>query len=285
MKPILIVCLCLVPLGISAEEVLAFLQVQTNSSSLQLTLTVLGETDSDTQRLDGTISLAVDCFAPLAAASLRDFQVRAVTNFDLQLSFGFLGALSGSLNGLAIRHGDPGPHQPYVPVIGGQITFLAISNVLDGSATYQATGAACAILQNDSLPCSDTILLANQPTSPIDELSGSLTLTNGVLRFVGGFVFGPLTLVAGGTLSGVANITASGPLQPCLQIERTLNEHRVRYSSAFHEFRLERTGSLSAPVVWEPAVAKAVVDDGTTVTATFQTLTDNMAFYRLALSP
>ena len=283
MKPILIVCLWLASVALRAEEEIAILQLQTNSSSLQLTLTVQGETDSDTQRLSGTIRLAVDCAAPLAAASLRDFHVRAVTNFNLHLDYGFLGDLSGTLSELEIRHGDPGPHQPYTPAVGGSITFRDVPNALDGSAMYVASGLPCVLIQGAGRPCTDTILLASQPTSPIRALSGTLTLTNGVLRFVGSFDFGPLTIVEGATLSGVGTVTARGVVQPCLRIERALDEHRVSYSSAFRDFQLQRTASLSTPVVWEAAVPKASVDDGTTVTATFQTLPNSMAFYRLEL--
>lgn len=275
--------LLLLALPAGGAEILVPLAVDTNASSFQLTLAVQGEEDSDTQAVSGSLLLAVDCFAPLTAASLRDFHIRATSNFNFYLSYGIFGDLTGSTANLEIRHADPGTNRPYEAISSGMFNFREIPNALGGTAAYRASGVPCVVLQSGGRPCVDTIPLANQATTPIGEFSGALTLSNGMLHLVGNFHFGPVSVAPDTSISGVATITAVGVLQPCLHIELGpfLDDHRVSWSTAFGDFRLVRATALTLPVRWEEAVPVLGFHDGTVTNALFENPPDTMFFYRL----
>jgi hypothetical protein len=222
----------------------------------------------------------MDCFAPLEAASLRDFHVRAASAFNFQIAFGDLGELFGSATNLEIRHGEPGTQRPYEVFSAGIFNFREIPNRLGGTADYRITEPLCSLLNR---PCQDTIPLANQPTTPIGEFAGTLTLSNGILRLAGSFDFGPVSVATGSTLSGVATITAIGVLQPCLRIEQGpfLVDHSVSWSTAFGDFRLMRAEALSPTAQWQEAIPAFGWDDGAITNAVFENLPGTMYFYRL----
>jgi hypothetical protein len=270
-----------------AGEVLVPMVVHTNQSSLELTLTIQGAADTDTRPLAGDILLAVDCFAPLAAASLRDFHLRATTNFNAHLDYGFLGDIFGTLTNLEASHAAPGPEQPYQPLTGENVTFPDVPALLGGVARYEATGLVCATLQGSGIPCNGVIDFGQPPRrDTIDRVQGTLTVSNGVLRFVGGFRFST-TLVPEspgvGQISGVAQVNASGVLQSCLRIKPALSpgEHLVSWPSAFVGFRLFRATSLTPTVHWEAVDESFVRDDGTNKTALL-VAEGARAFYRLS---
>ena len=225
--------------------------------------------------------LAVDCFALLVSASLRDFQFVAVTNYEFNLFFGLFTA--GATN-LEIVHAAPGPLQPYAAVQpGGEVAFSNVPHKLRGTGAYEANDFVCQFLIDSGVPCQDVIDLAERTTSPITSFPGTLSLSNGVLRFLGSFRFGPVPVAPGTTLSGSAIVAASGNIQPCLDIRLgdLPNEHLVSWSSAFEGFTLFRAASLKSPIQWEPTQPLFISDDGSTVSAVLRQA-GGSGFYRLS---
>jgi hypothetical protein len=273
-------------------EVLVPMAVKSDESSLQLRLVVqtafATAEDTDTQPLRGELLLAVHCFAPLAAASLRDFRLQATTNYDLRLDFGASGDIVVVGTNVQVFHAEPGPHRPYEPVNNGSVAFLDVPTLLAGLVNYQASPFPCLVLQGAGLPCVGSIDLSDPPmTNVIRQLQGALTLSDGVLRLLGEFTFSEdnvLPALAGQVrLNGRAVIKASGRLLPCLRIGRGdfPDEHRVNWASAFAGFRLYRTSSLTPPVRWEAVEDFFISDDGMTKSAAL--LNDGAnAFYRLS---
>ena len=282
MKPNLTLCLILLPFVARGGEVLLPLALDSTNSSLVLTLSVLSDSDSDTQPLHGSILLAVDHFEPLASVSLRDFQFRAVSNYQFDLRSGMFTA---GVTNLEVVHGNPGPIQPYVPVSpGGQVTFQNVPHKLHGTGAYVATESTCDLLTIFNVPCHDVINLAERETSPIANFYGVLSISKGVLQFSGNFQFSGVQVAPATTISGMSSIVAKTTIQPTLKIRLGdfLGDHVVTWSHAFHDFILYRATSLSPPVSWEPVDPFFIFDDGTVVSATFPNEDGRSAFYRLS---
>jgi hypothetical protein len=284
MKWLLLVSLLFLPGAFStarAGEVLVQLELDTNASELGLTLDLGIDSGSNTQALRGTMTLALDCFSPLSQVSLRNFQFRAVTNYQLTLVDGTFTA--GATN-LQVTHAAPGPAQPYVPVQpGNSVSFSPVPYRLSGFTGYSASGIICFVLMGQGVPCRNVIRLADQPASEIELFVGNLSLSNAVLRFNGTFVFGPTLIGGGASLSGGAVVSASGTLLPCLNIqnEAAQGSYRVGWSSAFPEFHLYRAESLAAPVDWKRVDDALVSMEGTTNVTQWSIQPEGQAFYRL----
>jgi len=271
---------CVVPLT-RAGEVLAELTVDPTASALGLTLD-LGSLDSgsNTQALRGTMTLALDCLSPLSQVSLRDFRFRAVTNYQLTLVDG---SFTAGVTNLQALHAMPDAPQPYVPVQPGNLVqFEQVPYRLLGFSGYSASGLVCLILSGQSLPCRNVIRLADLAPAELTLFSGTLSLSNAVLHFNGSFTFGPTLIGGGAMLGGGAVVSASGPLLPCLNIQTDAahENYFVTWSSAFPEFHLERTESLSTPVNWQRVDDSLVFTEGSS-NITRWANQPGQAFYRL----
>ncbi len=266
----------------ASSQVAVPLTVETNTSSAKLTLTVQGQTSSDTQSLGGSMTLGMDCFSPLSAASLRDFHLEARHNFNLHLAFGFFGDLFVTVTNLQILHADPGPHRSSEPISAGAISFHETPTLLGGRADYVATGIPCLVLQDSGLLCEDTVSLADQPPTSISELSGTITVTNGAVQFVGNFNFGPVEVASGATVSGEVRFSARGSLQPCLRIGpgESAGEHQVSWSTFLGNYALVCTTALIPGAIWSDAIPLRASESGGTTNAVFVNAPGNF-FYRL----
>ena len=251
----------LIAAAVSAAELVIPITVDESVSSLEVQLCAQGpggqECDTDTQQLSGTLLVAVDCTPVLEQVALRDFRVRAVTDYSFLLDYGFLGEIRGSVTNLEVYHAAPGPQQPFAPLTLGAARFFNVPNLLRGLTVYRASGLACVVLQNNEIPCADTINLGNRPTNILGELPAQVEVINNQLRFSGSFRFSvPISEDDSslGMISGNAVIVAAGAIAPCLRIEHGPFNHVVRWFGAFTGFELRRSRSLMPPVTWEPVL-------------------------------
>jgi hypothetical protein len=190
------------------------LTVDTNASTLQLQLCVLDTCDTKTSALRGRMILGLDSSTP-AQIALQDFDVQAVSDYNFVLNYGLLGRIDATVAGLRIYHADPGPHQPFVPIVADTFVVTNVPFLANGNGDYTAQGGVCSLLQLGGRPCSTNFSLADLGTNYAQSITGTIQVSNDMVYARITFSFsGPLdpsnTNLA--TLAGTADIQASGPL-------------------------------------------------------------------------
>ena len=203
---------------LAGAAVQAPLTVDTNLSTLQLELCVLDTCDTASSALRGSMLLNLDSAAPSQVA-LQDFDVEAVSDYNFLLSYGFLGTIRATVAGLRVYHADPGSHQPLSPVTGGNFIVTNVPFLANGNGSYTAQGGVCALLAAQGRPCSTNFNMADLGTNYAQAITGTVQVSNEIVYARIMFSFsGPLdpsnTNLA--TITGHADIYASGPLQPQL---------------------------------------------------------------------
>lgn len=155
------------------------------SSYIRVELCALGSCGSDTSPLTGYLEVALRPRRNPSELALRDFDVQATESLTIRISYGLLGRIDAVGTGLGAAHADPGPHQPFVPITGGEYVFVGVPYMMRGLVDYTATGIVCGLMQGAGLPCSDRIDLAEQPPDTADEISGTIELTGQDVRLAG----------------------------------------------------------------------------------------------------
>src|SRR6185436_1150611 len=193
------------------------LAVDTNSSSLELTLCVQGTCDTDTSPLRGSVVAALDNNENPTQIALRNFDLQATEDYVLLLDYGFLvGQIDANVQNLRVYHAAPGVTNPLVSISAGQYTFLDVPYALAGAADYNAHGLLiCDLVQNAGLPCTSNIDLSTLGTNTIDQLPGTIQIANGImtvnLTFDFDVPFNPANPSLG-NIVGHAVVRASGPI-------------------------------------------------------------------------
>ncbi len=189
--------------------------VDSERSTLDVTLCVLGVCDSDMSPIVGYLDVGLAPMADPATASLRDFDVQTARALHLYLSYGLLGKLDVLGTDLGMRHAQPGPDQPFVPIADGNFAFPNVPYLKRGTIQYQATGVVCSLLQGQGLPCSDTIDLAADPPAVMATVTGTIEIADGVVTLAGTMTFTqPLDPdnPSVGTITGTATLQGRAPL-------------------------------------------------------------------------
>jgi hypothetical protein len=279
---------CLLGLPATAAEVVSLLTLDPSESRLTLRLTVtvppFSLSSDQTQPLTGTMPVGTRWAPDLQGAALQDLRWEAVTNYEFDLGFG----VTAGLTNLVIRHGQPGTNQPFAAVNGGTVMFQDPPYRLSGLAGYLAVPPGCSILSTTVFGCQGTIDLAQRPTRPWETFQGTLQVISNRLWFDGTFRFSvPIdeTDQGLGQVSGSGRVLASGPIAPCLWIERDEFTHTLRWPSVFTDFVVERTAGGAPPWRWSVLSPVFDGDDGITKWAAFDTEPEQSFFYRLKGPP
>ncbi|MFM1768145.1 MAG: hypothetical protein RJA22_674 [Verrucomicrobiota bacterium] len=193
------------------------LPVDQASSTLRLELCAdpgLGQQcDAETRPLTGYLRMALDENGAPTQVAMRDFDLRAVGNYNFQLRWAFgLAGVDATASNLRIYHARPGITNPFTPLTASAFSFPAVPFLAEGNAVYDLTGLACSVV---SIPCSSNINLANLGENTIQALGGTLQITNGLLIVNLDFTFTTALDPANptlGTLTGRAIVRASAPI-------------------------------------------------------------------------
>jgi hypothetical protein len=204
-------------LAASAAASQVRIPVDTNTSTMEVTLLLQGAQDSDTSPLGGFLVVALDDNRAPTQIALRNFDVQATEPLVLRLDYGILvGRIDATARDLRIYHAQPGPTNPFVPIDAGQFTFTDVPFYSSGTAEYRGSGLTiCALLAAAGIPCSSNIDLATLGDNTISNLSGTVTVQNGQIHILLDFIFDtPLSDTDPnlGRMSGHAVIRGSAPL-------------------------------------------------------------------------
>ncbi len=190
------------------------LSVDPNTSRIDVEICVQDECDSDTSPLSGFMEIDLDCLADPSEISLRDFDVQADETLNFHLDYRLLGDIFITAEGLALYHAEPG-EQPFVPIEGGEFTFLDVPYLKRGTVEHEARGVICAILRGLGVPCEGRRDLAEDPPTTADTLSGTIEIVEGVVRVGARMVFDEPFDPENpdlGRIKGIVVLNAAGPL-------------------------------------------------------------------------
>jgi hypothetical protein len=193
--------------------------IDTNQSTLQVELCVGAippeRCDQETHPVGGSVVVDLDNGQSPTSVSLRDFDVRAMADYVLEINYGLLlGRITVTARNLRVYHAQPGPANPYVPLVSGSFEFHDVPYRASGTADYVISGLACTII-GGTFPCASNIDLATLGENTATNLPGTLLVSNGVAFLTMDLQFStPLdpedpTL---GRLSGRAVVRGAAPL-------------------------------------------------------------------------
>jgi Bacterial Ig domain len=194
--------------------------VNTNTSSLALTLCAtpsgLGTAcDTDTKSLTGFITVALDDNGMPTQIALRNYDLRAQGNFNLNLSWVFgLARLDAVATGLQVYHARPGVSNAPVPIVANACTFTNVPMRTSGNANYVINQLACSSI-GGAFPCSSNINLADLGENSLTALTGTVQVVNGILSIDFDFIFEqPIdeTNPTLGVFSGYGTVRGSTPV-------------------------------------------------------------------------
>ena len=194
--------------------------VNTNTSSLALTLCAtpsgLGTAcDTDTKSLAGFITVALDNNGMPTQIALRNYDLRAQGNFNLNLSWVFgLARLDAVASNLQVYHARPGISNAPVPVVANACTFTNVPMRTSGNANYVINPLACSSI-GGAFPCSSNINLAELGENSLTALTGTVQVVNGILSIDFDFIFEqPIdeTNPTLGVFSGFGTVRGSTPV-------------------------------------------------------------------------
>lgn len=159
--------------------------VNTSTSTLRVDLCVNAippeKCDNETHPLTGFLVVALDDNQVPIQVALRNFDVQATADYNLGISYGFLGNISAVASNLRIYHAQPGPTNPFVALNNGQFAFQDVPILTSGTAAYNITGLACSAL-GGSFPCVSNIDLSTLGENTITNLPGTLQVSNGTVH-------------------------------------------------------------------------------------------------------
>lgn len=170
-------------------------------SHVTATLTVQGQSGTDTSPIAGTMRIRLSAAANPATVELHDFSFNATEPLDISIIFRIFSIPIGSIvvnaSDVQVMYAEAGVIEGPVPVTANQFTFTDVPADTAGTTSYTATGTVCTLLQSQSPPqaCSGMINLADTGTQNASTLPGSVTIVGRTA-----------------TVSGTINIT--GPINP-----------------------------------------------------------------------
>ncbi len=192
------------------------------NSSLALTLCAdpggLGtDCDTDTKPLTGFLVVGLDNNGNPTQIALRNMDLQAVGNFNLNLSWLLgLARVDAVASNLRLYHSQPGVTNAFTAVTAGAYAFNGVPFRTAGIANYVINPTACGFV---TFPCTSNIDLTTLGENTIDNLTGTLVVANGVLTVNVDFTFNTALDPANpalGNFTGHAIVRGSVPLNLAL---------------------------------------------------------------------
>lgn len=226
--------------------------IQSNESSIVLSLDALGKSDTQSGPLAGSLSLNLDKTVVPPLGTLEDFSVSTVGVIHFKIDLGAFGGGKADLKKLEIVEFHPiETPDPVSPLLNGSLSFSNLSYTTFGDATYAVTGLACALVQSSGRPCNDSVDFDNGPPETIDVMQCQLSSVPGRQKLEVHYFFArPLDSTSPdlGTVSGTASVVAYSP--PALEMSWVADKLQIRWPKAASTFQLYSTTRLSEDAAW-----------------------------------
>ncbi len=241
--------------------------LDTNASSAQISLDALGQTDTETSRIGGSVVVGTDRYLSPTQAGMGDFQLKTLQTINFRLDFGFLSKATARIPRFEVARISPPPIPTLLPIENSHFVELNLPYQTKGSGNYEVSGLACLSLSN-TIPCKDTLNFNNAPPGTLAELDTKITELPGKLQvsFTGFFTvpFDPGNPDLG-TVSAFINAVGYAPVvlppEPVeLQAQQTdQGKLRIRWPKTLGPATLWSTPSLTPPQ-WTPVAGTPTVD-------------------------
>lgn len=167
----------------TARAVEVRIPIDTNRSTLRVELCVgvipPERCDQETHPVGGSLVVDLDNGSAPRSVSLRDFDIRALADYLLEINYGLLGRINVTARNLRVYHARPGPDNPYVPLVDTAFEFRDVPYRASGTADYVIRGLICTMI-GGTYPCSSNIDLATLGENTLTNLPGTLLVSNGV---------------------------------------------------------------------------------------------------------
>ncbi len=196
-------------------------QAQSNVSA---TLTVQGQSDSDTSPISGSLRIRLNAAANPTSIELHDFMLNVVNPLNFNIVYTFFGVPIGSINvnanDVAVEYGAPGIVEGPVPIASSSFAFTDVPANSSGNASYTATGTVCTLLQsqNPPQPCNGALVLDETGSQNASELPGTISIVGRTATITGSInISGPLDPANPdlGSLSISGTFVGSGQIPYC----------------------------------------------------------------------
>lgn len=164
--------------------------IDSSTSSVTITLNLLGGSATDSSPVAGFMNLKLEIVSSPMQATLNDFDFVLTEPIVLNISYGFpiFGNFNSTLTDYRLYYATPGtPTGPAAIGAGGAFAFLNVPALQEGMLNYNATGGVCTIFQINSIPCTSSVNLADQPDVTISQMGGTLTSAGRVVSIVSTF--------------------------------------------------------------------------------------------------
>jgi hypothetical protein len=191
------------------------LQVNTNTSTVNVRLCVQGTCDDDTAPLRGFITASLDDNGAPTTISLRNYNLEAPEDLNLHLDYGFLGDIFATAHGLRIFHPTPGPVQPSGAIVDNAFTIANLPYLANGMGEYHASGIICGVIQGGGQPCDGVFDLSENGPGTLNSVTGIVQFANGIMSVRIDLEFTSLLDPANPSLGDIrvrATVNASGPV-------------------------------------------------------------------------
>lgn len=170
--------------------------VNTSASSVTVQLCVIGSCDTDVSPAAGFVELKLDSLSAPEQVQVYDFVISLTEIINLFISYGIFGNISATGQNVSLEYAAPGTPLPPAPLgAGGAFAYIDVPAISNGVVNYTATGLPCSALMGSGLPCTDTIVLADQGVQ-----NGSFS--------------GAVTVLPGRVVQMTLNPSVSGPIDP-----------------------------------------------------------------------
>lgn len=167
----------------SAWPVEVQIPIDTNQSTLQVELCVGAippeRCDQEVHPVGGSFVVDLDNGRAPTSVSLRDFDLRALADYVLEINYGLLGRIDVTARNLRVYHAQPGPANPYVPLLDGAFEFRDVPYRANGTADYVISGLICSLI-GGTYPCASNVDLATLGENTLTNLPGTLVVSNGI---------------------------------------------------------------------------------------------------------
>ncbi len=139
------------------------ISVNPAASSVSVEFCTSGACDSDVSPTAGFIELKLDALDAPTEVAVHDFSLSLTQTIDLFINFGITGSITATGQNVRLDDGAPGiPLPAAVLDAGGAFGYVGVPAISTGIVNYTAAGLPCLLLSGAGLPCTDTIVLADQ---------------------------------------------------------------------------------------------------------------------------
>ncbi len=164
-----------------ADVILFQVTLDTNASTAQVSLDALGQTDTQTSRIGGSVVVRTDRYLSPTQAGMGDFQLKTLQTINFRLDFGFLGKATARIPRFEVARVSPPPIPPLLAIENGHFVESNLPYQTKGSGNYEVSGVACLGLP-DGVLCKDTLNFNNAPPGTLAELDTEITELPGKLK-------------------------------------------------------------------------------------------------------